>query len=231
MLVFVTIVAALLGWAFMFVPERAGLWHRTAVVAGLLTLLSCFVLAIDDRLTTVLGPVDATELAIGFGLGLAWLVATHVGYRLLSALFPSFAGQVADLYRIEKGERESWIWMPVVAMGAAEELVFRGVVQAERGLVVAVAAYAAVQLVERKWALVLAAVLCGTVWGLLFDWRDGLVAPIAAHVLWTGSLMFLWKLPAARLDWRPQTDLEASDHEMVDARDPHPSATREVLDR
>ena len=55
-------------------------------------------------------------------------------------------------------------------------------------------AYTAVQVFERKWALALAALLGGAVWGALFAWRLGLVAPVAAHVLWTGVLTFLWPL-------------------------------------
>ncbi|CAN5726508.1 hypothetical protein BH24ACT4_BH24ACT4_07260 [soil metagenome] len=79
-------------------------------------------------------------------------------------------------------------------MAVAEEVFFRGFVQDEVGLVAAVAAYTAVQMVERKWALGLAALLGGTVWGLLFWWTGGLVAPIVAHVLWTGMLTFVWPL-------------------------------------
>src|SRR3546814_18721934 len=74
---------------------------------------------------------------------------------------------------------------PIAAMGIAEELLFRGVLQGVGGLALALVAYTAVQVFERKWTLAVAALLGGAVWGALFAWRAGLAAPIVAHVLWT----------------------------------------------
>jgi len=79
-------------------------------------------------------------------------------------------------------------------MAVAEELLFRGVVQGEAGFVVGVVVYTAVQAVERKWALVLAAFLGGTLWGALFALTGGLVAPVLAHALWTVALTLVWPL-------------------------------------
>lgn len=86
---------------------------------------------------------------------------------------------------------------PIAAMGIAEELLFRGVLQGVGGIALALVAYTAVQAFERKWALALAALLGGVVWGALFAWRGGPVAPIAAHVQWTSMLTFVWSLGAA----------------------------------
>lgn len=206
MLSLVVVVLAFAAWSFMFLPERRGLWMRTWVSAAVLIAASIAVLVATDRLDSVLGPLNATEAGIGLAVGAAWLVATHVGYRVIAALWPGFGEQVADLYRIEAGNRPKLMIGPVVVMGVAEELVFRGVVQDRDGIVIAVVAYAAVQIVERKWSLVLAAVLGGTVWGLLFAWRGGLLAPVVAHVVWTATLTFLWKLPASRHDWTPDRE-------------------------
>lgn len=67
-------------------------------------------------------------------------------------------------------------------------------IQGEAGIVVAVVLYAAVQVVERKWPLVLAGALCGLVWGGVFAWRGGLVAPVVAHIVWTSTLTLAWPL-------------------------------------
>lgn len=187
-------VAAAGAWAYMFVPPRRGVWPRTWQAAALLTTTAVIALVGVGRFVEVTGPVNLVEVAIGLGLGGAWLVATHIGYRVLAAMFPSFGDQVRDLYRIADGDRVSRMVGPVLAMGVAEEFLFRGVLQGVGGLVLGVAVYTGVQLFERNWTLVLAALLCGTVWGLLFWWRQGLVAPIVAHVLWTGMLTFVWTL-------------------------------------
>ncbi|MFP5321259.1 MAG: type II CAAX prenyl endopeptidase Rce1 family protein [Acidimicrobiia bacterium] len=193
--VLVALVVAAAAWAFMFVPSRRGIWPRTWVAAGLLSATSLACLAAVGRLGEILGPVDVTELAIGLAVGAAWLVATHVGYRVITWLVPSFGAQVRDLYRLRDGDASpSQMAGPIIAMGFAEELLFRGVLQGVGGFAVGLAAYTAVQAFERKWALALAALLGGAVWGALFAWRFGLVAPIAAHVLWTGVLTFLWPL-------------------------------------
>lgn len=181
-------------WAFMFLPDRRGIWPRTWAAAAALTAVSVAALASLGRLGSTLGPVNATELAVGLTVGGAWLVATHVGYAVLCRIFPAFGDQVRDLYRLGARDTPRRMVGPILAMGVAEELLFRGVLQGSAGLALAVLVYAAVQVAERKWALVLAAVLCGALWGALFDWRGGLVAPIVAHVLWTGTLTFVWTL-------------------------------------
>ncbi|WCO65443.1 type II CAAX endopeptidase family protein [Iamia majanohamensis] len=200
MLLAVGLLLAVGVWCFLFLPPRRGLWTRTWIAAPVLTAYAVGALAATDRLDAVVGPVTPAEVGLGLGVGGAWLVATHVGHAVLCRLFPSFLAQVNDLYAIRDRSR---LWSTVgavVAMGVAEEVFFRGFVQDRVGLVAAVAAYTAVQAVERKWALALAALLGGTVWGLLFWWSGGLVAPVVAHVLWTGMLTFVWPLKGCDAD-------------------------------
>jgi len=189
------LVLAVAAWAFLFRLPRGGLWPRTWIVAPLLIAYSLVALAADHRLGRTAGPFTPLEVAAGLGVGAAWLVATQVGHRILCRLFPAFLAQVNDLYRIRDDATPVWSMVGAVAlMGVAEELLFRGLVQGGIGLAAAVVAYTLVQAIEGKWALGLAALLGGLVWGLLFAWRDGLVAPVVAHVLWTGTLTFVWPL-------------------------------------
>jgi uncharacterized protein len=189
------LVLAVAAWAFLFRLPREGLWPRTWIAAPMLIAYSLVALAADDRLGATAGPFRPVEVAVGLGVGATWLVITQVGHRILCRLFPAFLAQVNDLYRIRDDRTPVWSMVgAVTAMGIAEELLFRGLVQGGIGLAAAVAAYTLVQAVEGKWALMLAALLGGLVWGLLFAWRDGLVAPVVAHVLWTGTLTFLWPL-------------------------------------
>lgn len=194
MLIVVGLVVALALWAYLFVLPRAGLWTRSWVVAGGLTTYAVAAMAWTGRLDTVVGPVSPVEVGVGVGAGGGWLVATHIGHAVLCRLFPSFLAQINDLYAIRDRSRPWFTVGAVIAMAVAEEVFFRGFVQSQVGLAATVVAYTAIQMVERKWALGLAALLGGTVWGLLFWWTGGLVAPIVAHVLWTGMLMFVWPL-------------------------------------
>lgn len=192
-----SILVAFAAFAYMFALPRPGIWTRTWVAAGVVGAVAVGGLAALGRLGEIAGPFDATELAIGVGVGGAWLVATHVGYAVITRFFPAFGDQVRDLYRLGEEDRAVRMVGPIVAMGVAEELLFRGVLQGVGGLAVALIPYTAVQVFERKWSLALAALLGGAVWGALFAWRGGLVAPIAAHVLWTGMLTFVWTLGTA----------------------------------
>ena len=194
----VLLALAVAGWAFMFLPDADGVWARTWMVAIVLSTAAAVGLAREGDLRTVLGPVTPFDVGLGLLVGGAWLVATHIGHTVLCRLFPSFIDRVNDLYSLKEDARIAPVVGPLVAMGITEELVFRGYVQGRLGLVVAIVAYAGVQLVVRNWALVLAAVLCGAVWGTLAWWRDGLVAAAFAHVLWTGALAFAWPLKGCK---------------------------------
>jgi uncharacterized protein len=181
-------------WYFLFVRRRERLWTATWLVAGALIAYSVAVLAALGELGDTIGPVGAAELAAGVAVGTAWLAATHVGHAVLARIFPGFVDQVRDLYRLGEDEAPSRVAGPVVAMAVGEELLFRGVVQGLTGFAVGVVVYAGVQAVERKWALVLAAVISGVIWGGLFELTGGLAAPVVAHVIWTLGLVLVWPL-------------------------------------
>lgn len=192
-----SIVVAFAAFAYMFALPRRGIWPRTWVAAVVIGATAVAGLVVLDRFGEIVGPLTPTELAIGLAAGAAWLVATHAGYAIISWLLPAFGHQVRDLYRLGDEDTAARMVGPIAAMGVAEELLFRGVLQGVGGIVVALVAYTAVQVFERKWALALAALLGGVVWGALFAWRGGLVAPVVAHVLWTGMLTFVWTLGTA----------------------------------
>ncbi len=182
------IVIASGSWYVLFGRGRDDIWPRTWAIATVLIAYSLGGLAVTDRLDEVIGPVGLTELGVGVGVGAVWLAATHVGHAVLCRLIPSFVAQVRDLYGLGVGDPPIRVIGPILAMAVAEELLFRGVLQNLAGIVVGVAVYTMVQFVERKWALALAALLGGLVWGGLLTLTDGLIAPIVAHAMWTLGL-------------------------------------------
>lgn len=188
------IVVATVCWVALFGPGREGIWTRSWIVAATLSAYSIVALLALGDLREALGPLGVAEYAIGAAAGGAWLIATHVGHLVLCRFTPTFLGQIRDLYAITAKDARRAVLGPLVAMGVAEELMFRGLLQFEGGFVVGLVAYSAVQLVERKWALVLAAFAGGVVWGVVAWWRDGVMAAVVAHVLWTVVLTFVWPL-------------------------------------
>ena len=185
---------AVVGWAFVFLPPHAGIWHRSWITAAVLTMVSVGVLWSAGELGEAVGDVSVEAVVAGVGVGAGWLVATHAGHAVLCRLLPGFVDRVRELYSIAAGDRRRDVLIALVAMAVAEEFVFRLVVQRELGIVAGVAAYTLVQVVERNWVLLLAGAACGTVWGLLYAWQENLAAPLLAHVIWTAALMFVWPL-------------------------------------
>ena len=188
------VVVAVVAWLLLFGGRRDDIWPRTWLVAGALIAVSTAALAALGRLVEVIGPVGPPEVLAGVAAGVAWLVATHVGHAVLGWLFPSFVEQVRDLYGLGADEPARRVLGPILAMALAEELLFRGVVHTLAGFATGVAVYGAVQVIERKWVLVLAAVLGGIVWGGLYEWTGGIVAPVVAHAIWTATLTLVWPL-------------------------------------
>ena len=185
-------------WVVLFGRGRDDIWPRTWAIAGVLIVYSVGSLALLGELGDAVGDVGPADAAAGAAVGVGWLVATHVGHAVLCRLIPSFVEQVRDLYGLGVGQPAWRVIGPILAMAAAEELLFRGVVQSQWGFAAGVVVYTAVQLVERKWALTLAGFLGGVVWGGLYLWTDSLLAAVVAHAVWTVSLTLVWPLRDCR---------------------------------
>lgn len=184
----------LAGWLFIFALPRPGIWQRSWMVALVLIAASAAALAGAGELRDAIGTTDSTAIGAGVAAGVVWVVATQVGHQILCRILPAFIEQVRDLYSIAAGDSRREITLALVSLALAEELVFRLVTQREFGLVAGVLAYAAVQAVERNWALMIAGAACGLVWGLLYAWQENLAAPLIAHLVWTSTLTFFWPL-------------------------------------
>jgi membrane protease YdiL (CAAX protease family) len=186
-------------WVLVFRVHRLSLWNRSWLAAAVLIGYAITALAVIGRLDRVLGAVSPLEVGLGLAAGAASVVATHIGSRILRRLAPAFSRQLGGLYGMAGGTPLE-IAGPLLAMAVAEELLFRGVVQGELGLLVALGLYVAVQLVTGQWGLLIAAAFGGLLWGGLVSWRDGLVAAVVAHAVWTSVLVLVWPLAPVSAD-------------------------------
>ena len=177
------VAVAALAWAALFALARRGFWAR-ALAAGLAIGVYAAV-AQHDRWADLLRPT-LTEVSLGVASAVVLYGVFFAGDRLLRRWLPALAAEVDELYlvRSERGSDRLPVPAVLVLVGWAEELFWRGFVQARAGFALALGCYAAVHLWERKAVLVLAAVVGGAFWGALFAWRDNLVAPLVSHALW-----------------------------------------------
>ena len=177
------VVLAAIAWGVLFGLGRAGFWSRAAV-AGLAIGLYGVVVQ-REVMGDLLRPTVA-DVAIGVGGAVVLYGVFWAGDAVLRRWAPALAAHVDELYEVRSVPTSERLPVRVVVpfVGACEELFWRGLVQVRAGFVLALAAYAAVHLWERKAVLVLAAAVGGAFWGGLFAWRDTLVAPIVSHALW-----------------------------------------------
>lgn len=188
---------AAVAWGALFGLRRTGFWTRAAV-AGL-AIGAYAVLAQWDEMGDLLRPTVA-EVAIGVGGAVALYGVFWAGDALLRRWVPKAAAHVDELYQVRSLSSSKRLPVPVVVpfVGVCEELFWRGFVQARAGFVLALAAYAAVHLWERKAVLILAAAVGGAFWGGMFVWRDSLVAPIVSHALWDLAVVVWFPFGGAR---------------------------------
>ncbi len=183
---------AALAWTWLFASGQARFWPH-AIVAGLV-IGAYGALAQRQRLGDLLRP-SATDVAIGVTAAAVLYGVFWVGNAALTRLVPSFAAHVSDVYAVQGRTDLATVVLAIVVVGSCEELFWRGFVQERAGFALALAGYAAVLLWERNWALILAALVGGAGWGLLFAWRQNLVAPAVCHALWDLAVV-VW-LPLA----------------------------------
>ena len=180
-------------WALMFVPGRQGFWGRAAV-AG--TAIATYAVVVQwDRWDELLRP-HVADVALGVLAASVLYGVFFAGDRVLRRWMPRLAGQVDTLYLVRSVRSSGRLPVPavLVLVGCAEELFWRGFVQDRAGFAVALAAYVAVHLWERKAVLVLAAVVGGAYWGGMFAWRESLVGPLVSHALWDLSVIVWFPL-------------------------------------
>ncbi len=189
-------------WGAMFVPRRDGFWTRASLAA---TVIGVFALAAEPA---VIGQLFdrrhwAGDVVVGILGGGALYVVFWVGEQALVIIAPKLAAEVGDLYTVRGRTRPGTIPVVVAIAGAGEELFFRGLLQRQAGVAVALAVYGAVHLWERKIILVVAALAGGVWWGVLLAWTGGLIAPVVSHVLW-GLAIIVWR-PARPTAWAQRT--------------------------
>jgi membrane protease YdiL (CAAX protease family) len=198
------VLVAAAAWAAMFVPDRKGFWPRAAAAAAAVAGYAVLVepTAIGHRFAHGHWGLD---LLVGFAAGLALYVVFWIGEQLLVIVLPALAAEVSDLYQVKRATRP-WVIPPLVVLAAAsEEVFFRGLVWERGGVVAGLAVYGVVHLWERKWVLVLAAVVAGAWWGGLLSLTGSLAAAVASHVTW--GLLIIVMRPVGPSDWALRTSL------------------------
>lgn len=184
----VLIAAVLLFVTFFFMPLN--FW-----VDMLITLVVLVFLALawsDINISRRDFNLESIILGIGFGVGLYLLC--YFGYKILGLFWTSAIAEYAvELYEIAYSVP---LVLGIVLISflivPGEEIFWRGFVQRNLqvylgnnlGIALAVVIYATVHIWAFNPLLILAAIVGGACWGILYAWRNNLVTVILAHIVW-----------------------------------------------
>lgn len=204
---------AAFGWFFLFSPWTAGLvnfWAGMAVAAGTLTITSLLAGKLER-------PDDGTpdwsfQEAFAFKpayiwIGLAAAAALYgvffIGDMISAMLFDFAKPQVAGIYGT-KSQAEGWVigGLLLLWIGPAEEIFWRGYVQRKlsaklggwQGLIVATLIYALIHIWSFNFMLIMAALICGLFWALMYKHFRSVWPGIISHAVWDAVIFVIFPI-------------------------------------
>ena len=199
--VLVAVLIAAVLWFYMFSPWTAGwpnFWLVMSVSATILTSLA-FALT-PDRKALVKVENPRFQIVAGVVIAFALWGIFWIGDKASAWLFDFARPQVDNVYAMKTG-LPSWLiaLLLLFVIGPAEELFWRGYVQRtlarlwtpNLALVVTAAIYTLVHIWSFNFMLIMAALVAGLVWGLLYRLKPTLLpALVVSHALWD-ALVFV----------------------------------------
>lgn len=199
--VLVAVLIAAFLWFYMFSPWTAGwpnFWLVMSVSATILTSLA-FALT-PDRKALVKVENPRFQIVAGVVIAFALWGIFWIGDKASAWLFDFARPQVDNVYAMKTG-LPSWLiaLLLLFVIGPAEELFWRGYVQRtlarlwtpNLALVVTAAIYTLVHIWSFNFMLIMAALVAGLVWGLLYRLKPSfLPALVVSHALWD-ALVFV----------------------------------------
>ena len=146
------------------------------------------------------GPELVLQVGAGVAAGLLGVWISRLMERRVVAV-RQLAGDFSDILR---GLSRTQAWILALSSGIAEEAFFRGTLQPLIGILPATVLFAAIHIGPARRYLwwTLSALIYGIGLALLFEWGQGLVAPVTAHVVLNGiNLYHLGQRPAMSRPW------------------------------
>lgn len=198
--VVLTIILATVLWTVMFSPWTAPhvnfWWMMTASACSLTLLSSLFAPGWWKRIS-----ITPSNIFYGILIAVALWGVFWLGDKFSQLLFDFARPQVDTIYGMKDGESP---WLLTVLLlfliGPAEEIFWRGYVQQtlslrwnpNMGFVVTTLVYALVHTGSFNFMLVMAAMVAGAAWGLLYRFfPERFTAIVISHALWDVAV-FIW---------------------------------------
>ncbi|MBQ1177934.1 MAG: CPBP family intramembrane metalloprotease [Bacteroidaceae bacterium] len=201
-LIFPLLTAALL-WFLMFNPWLTlplDFWTMMTLSGCILLMMA---LLIDPRWFADI-EISWKGFFTGIALALVLWGIFWVGDKVATWMFPFARPQVDTIYSMKESQSE-WVigLLLLFIIGPAEEIFWRGFIQrslskrftANVGFVATLLVYGLVHLWKFNFMLIMAAFVCGLVWGLAYRlWPKQLFALIVSHAIWDALVFVVWPI-------------------------------------
>lgn len=176
----------------MFSPWTAhyvNFWLMMSISAVVLLTASTIIQRKD--LAEIYG-FKTSYILIGIFSAFVLYMVFFVGNFVASQLFSFARGQINGIYDLRKQSTPVVIGFLVFLIGPAEEIFWRGVVQHTtahrlnpiKGCLIASLLYALAHIWAFNFMLIMAALVCGLFWGLVYMKYRSLWPGIISHALW-----------------------------------------------
>ena len=192
-------------WFYMFSPWTQGRPNFWLLMSCAAIVLSSLCLAFTpDRKALLKLEKPLLQIVVGVAIAFALWGVFWIGDKLSALLFGFARAEVDAVYAMKTG-LPGWgiALLLLLLIGPAEELFWRGYVQrtltailpgkraADAALLITIAVYALVHIWSFNFMLVMAAMVAGAVWGLIYRLNPRLLpALIISHALWD-ALVFV----------------------------------------
>ena len=120
-----------------------------------------------------------------------------LGNKLTLQILSGAKTQVGAIYYLGVGVNKALVFLLLFLItGPGEEIFWRGFLQSRlmarwgrfSGYLITTALYAGVHIFSRNLVLVLAALVAGSFWGLLYLWKKDLLIQVVSHSFWSAVI-------------------------------------------
>lgn len=200
--VLIPILVAAVLWFVMFSPWTSpfvNFWIAMAGAGTILTLMSAF---LGENFKKQFH-FSVKDIFIGLASAAVLWVVFYLGNYFSTMIFDFAKPQIGGIYGMKNGENPVYLSLLLLLLvGPAEEIFWRGFIQRTligkygewTAMIVTTLIYASVHIWSFNFMLVMAALVCGAFWGLLYRYNKNLVTLIISHAVWDVAIFIVFPI-------------------------------------
>ncbi len=184
------VLLALFCWAVTFGWAGGNFWIKIG-----LSVLAVFAYSLFWQKPRI--HLRSRSLLLGLFSAAVLYIVFFLGHHLAPYILPGAKTQVGGIYFLGEGTSKILIFLLLFFVtGPGEEIFWRGFLQDRlmkkwgdfQGFAFSTLVYAGVHVFSFNLMLILAALVAGAFWGLLYLWRRDLLAQITSHSVWSAVI-------------------------------------------